>query len=233
MQQFFFFVILTLSYLCFVSIWTGSQHDLDRPSSQGPEFSKHSHSLKRRTTTSHHHNFIKKRSGKSDSTKKPKAKKKPKKSRYIGYEENSVKEQGITEYNILPSNTSSSSSRSTTTSSDSTSNLTNGSSSQNSTNKTPPSAPPTSSTNGKASPPKVNSAGNISDTPEDMPAVGNLDTMKYGWDDSGNLFASVWDDKKGGTYTAKSDNDATYSITWNGVDDIVIGKGWINGTIDR
>ncbi|PWN31524.1 concanavalin A-like lectin/glucanase [Meira miltonrushii] len=60
-----------------------------------------------------------------------------------------------------------------------------------------------------------------------------LQTMPYGWDVSGEYFASVWDSKVKGTYTAKGDKAGTYSFQWQDVDDAIVAKGFITGKTDR
>lgn len=57
--------------------------------------------------------------------------------------------------------------------------------------------------------------------------------MPYGWDESGKYFASVWDSKVKGSYTAKGDKAGTYSFQWHGVDDAIVAKGFRNGKTDR
>lgn len=61
----------------------------------------------------------------------------------------------------------------------------------------------------------------------------SLQTMPYGWDESGKYFASVWDSKVKGSYTAKGDKAGTYSFQWHGVDDAIVAKGFRNGKTDR
>lgn len=57
--------------------------------------------------------------------------------------------------------------------------------------------------------------------------------MPYGWDESGQYFASVWDSKVKGSYTAKGDKAGTYAFEWHGVDDAIVAKGFRNGRTDR
>lgn len=60
-----------------------------------------------------------------------------------------------------------------------------------------------------------------------------LQTMPYGWDESGKYFASVWDSKVKGSYTAKGDKAGSYSFEWHGVDDAIVAKGFRTGKTDR